>query len=90
MPLRSILAHLEAEMLDAAEKLEFERAAALRDKILELARPPATARAGPPPARRGRAPAVAPRPEVPGGKDARPYTLSRGSNIQWLRTANTK
>ncbi len=27
---------LEAEMLDAAEKLEFERAAALRDKILEL------------------------------------------------------
>ena len=30
------LAALEAEMLDAAEKLEFERAAALRDKILEL------------------------------------------------------
>ena len=27
---------LETEMLDAAEKLEFERAAALRDKILEL------------------------------------------------------
>ena len=27
---------LEAEMLEAAEKLEFERAAALRDKILEL------------------------------------------------------
>ena len=30
------LGSLEAEMLDAAEKLEFERAAALRDKILEL------------------------------------------------------
>ena len=30
------LSALEAEMLDAAEKLEFERAAALRDKILEL------------------------------------------------------
>ena len=30
------LSNLEAEMLDAAEKLEFERAAALRDKILEL------------------------------------------------------
>src|SRR3984885_4903238 len=30
------LAALEAEMLEAAEKLEFERAAALRDKILEL------------------------------------------------------
>jgi excinuclease ABC subunit B len=30
------LGNLEAEMLDAAEKLEFERAAALRDKILEL------------------------------------------------------
>jgi excinuclease ABC subunit B len=30
------LGALEAEMLDAAEKLEFERAAALRDKILEL------------------------------------------------------
>ena len=30
------LTNLEAEMLDAAEKLEFERAAALRDKILEL------------------------------------------------------
>jgi excinuclease ABC subunit B len=27
---------LEAEMLEAAEKLEFERAAALRDKILDL------------------------------------------------------
>ena len=27
---------LEAEMLDAAEKLEFERAAAIRDKILEV------------------------------------------------------
>jgi excinuclease ABC subunit B len=27
---------LEAEMLDAAEKLEFERAASIRDKILEL------------------------------------------------------
>ncbi|WP_337176690.1 excinuclease ABC subunit UvrB [Paludisphaera sp.] len=30
------LAALEAEMLDAAEKLEFERAAALRDKIQQL------------------------------------------------------
>ena len=30
------LAALESEMLEAAEKLEFERAAALRDKILEL------------------------------------------------------
>jgi excinuclease ABC subunit B len=30
------LAALEAEMLEAAEKLEFERAAALRDKIMEL------------------------------------------------------
>jgi excinuclease ABC subunit B len=30
------LGNLEAEMLDAAEKLEFERAAALRDKIHEL------------------------------------------------------
>ena len=30
------LGNLEAEMLEAAEKLEFERAAALRDKILEL------------------------------------------------------
>lgn len=30
------LSALEAEMLDAAEKLEFERAAALRDKIQEL------------------------------------------------------
>jgi excinuclease ABC subunit B len=30
------LGALEAEMLEAAEKLEFERAAALRDKILEL------------------------------------------------------
>jgi excinuclease ABC subunit B len=30
------LAALEAEMLDAAEKLEFERAAALRDRIVEL------------------------------------------------------
>jgi excinuclease ABC subunit B len=30
------LSALEAEMLEAAEKLEFERAAALRDKILEL------------------------------------------------------
>jgi len=30
------LSELEAEMLDAAEKLEFERAAALRDKIQEL------------------------------------------------------
>ncbi len=30
------LAALEAEMLDAAEKLEFERAAGLRDKIMEL------------------------------------------------------
>ena len=27
---------LEAEMLEAAEKLEFERAAALRDRILQL------------------------------------------------------
>jgi excinuclease ABC subunit B len=44
---------LEAEMLEAAEKLEFERAAALRDKILELrsargggpARPAATPQA---------------------------------------------
>jgi excinuclease ABC subunit B len=30
------LSALEAEMLEAAEKLEFERAAALRDKILEV------------------------------------------------------
>ena len=30
------LAALEAEMLDAAEKLEFERAAALRDRIQQL------------------------------------------------------
>jgi excinuclease ABC subunit B len=30
------MAALESEMLEAAEKLEFERAAALRDKILEL------------------------------------------------------
>ena len=30
------LSALEAEMLEAAEKLDFERAAALRDKILEL------------------------------------------------------
>ncbi len=30
------LGALEAEMLEAAEKLEFERAAALRDKIMEL------------------------------------------------------
>ena len=30
------LTALEAEMLEAAEKLEFERAAALRDKIMEL------------------------------------------------------
>jgi excinuclease ABC subunit B len=30
------LSALEAEMLEAAEKLEFERAAALRDKILEM------------------------------------------------------
>jgi excinuclease ABC subunit B len=30
------LAALEAEMLEAAEKLEFERAAAIRDKVLEL------------------------------------------------------
>jgi excinuclease ABC subunit B len=30
------LSALEAEMLEAAEKLEFERAAMLRDKILEL------------------------------------------------------
>jgi excinuclease ABC subunit B len=30
------LSALEAEMLEAAEKLEFERAAALRDKIVEL------------------------------------------------------
>ena len=30
------LAALEAEMLEAAEKLEFESAAALRDKIMEL------------------------------------------------------
>ena len=33
---RSTSSALEAEMLEAAEKLEFERAAALRDKILEL------------------------------------------------------
>ena len=30
------LSALEAEMLDAAEKLEFERAAALRDRIQQL------------------------------------------------------
>ncbi len=47
------LNELEAEMLDAAEKLEFERAAALRDRIMELksgkdggsARPAASAQA---------------------------------------------
>ena len=32
-PMRNISAALEAEMLEAAEKLEFERAAALRDRI---------------------------------------------------------
>ena len=36
MPREEYLGALEAEMLEAAEKLEFERAAALRDKILEL------------------------------------------------------
>jgi excinuclease ABC subunit B len=30
------MAAIEAEILDAAEKLEFERAAALRDKIQQL------------------------------------------------------
>jgi excinuclease ABC subunit B len=30
------LAALEAEMLEAAEKLEFERAAALRDRIQDI------------------------------------------------------
>jgi excinuclease ABC subunit B len=49
------LNQLEAEMLEAAESLEFEKAAALRDRILELknrlsggpARPRATAQARP-------------------------------------------
>jgi excinuclease ABC subunit B len=58
------LGALEAEMLDAAEKLEFERAAALRDKILELRskqggspnRPPASPQAQ---SARGRAKAKA-------------------------------
>ena len=48
------LGALEAEMLEAAEKLEFERAAALRDKILELRRPRVTAPDGPPPRPRPR------------------------------------
>jgi len=34
--IRSLIVHLEAEMLAAAKKLEFEKAAILRDKIKEL------------------------------------------------------
>ena len=60
------LSALEAEMLEAAEKLEFERAAALRDKILELrsadGRRPALGR---PRALRPRVHAAAPRPAAP-------------------------
>ena len=34
--LRDFLEKLEAEMLNAAEKLDFERAAQLRDEVLKL------------------------------------------------------
>ena len=51
------LGALEAEMLEAAEKLEFERAAALRDRILQLR----SARGGGP----ARPPRQPPGPECP-------------------------
>jgi len=31
-----VIAQLKTEMMDLAEKLEFEKAAAIRDRILEL------------------------------------------------------
>jgi excinuclease UvrABC nuclease subunit len=31
-----VIARLKTEMMDLAEKLEFEKAAAIRDRILEL------------------------------------------------------
>jgi excinuclease ABC subunit B len=34
--LPSVIARLKTEMMDLAEKLEFEKAAAIRDRILEL------------------------------------------------------
>ncbi len=78
MPPRSTSRALEAEMLEAAEKLEFERAAALRDKILELR---SGRRGRPAPARalapgRGR-PRPRPRPRArrarAGGSEARAW-----------------
>ena len=64
-PPRSILSALEAEMLEAAEKLEFERAAALRDKILELRSAEGDGPRARPRALRPRAHAAAPRPAAP-------------------------
>ncbi len=43
-----LIARLEAEMLEAAEALEFERAAKLRDRIKELKEAPAVVVTGPP------------------------------------------
>ncbi len=37
---KKLIKEIETEMLKAAEKLEFERAAGLRDMMRELARPP--------------------------------------------------
>ncbi len=66
---------LEAEMLDAAEKLEFERAAALRDRILEL-----RSREGDGPAR----PAASPQAQGPrAGVRRRPEAGGKSSSFQW-------
>ena len=43
-----LLRELEAEMLEAAENLQFEKAAILRDQIVELEKPGGTRAASPP------------------------------------------
>ena len=54
IPEQELLALLEKEMMEAAEALEFERAAELRDRIRKLKDEPELVRIGEPPARGGR------------------------------------
>ena len=60
-PPRNTLSALDAEMLEAAEKLEFERAAALRDKIQQLRSASGGGPARPAASPQGLAPARRPR-----------------------------
>ena len=71
------LAALEAEMLEAAEKLEFERAAALRDRIQQLRSERGGGPARPAASPRARAPGPVPRqsPGLDGGETSRSHEL---------------